>query len=115
MLAVATLAMVVGPRRLLHDSVHAVAGTVGTATAAETVLRRLAHSYHGCCCWDIAAVVGDNVMLTVATSDMIVGPTRLLFPRAPGGIGEVWATAATLAAYCAAANATVHLHIQLHL
>jgi hypothetical protein len=35
------------------------------------------------------AVVGDNVMLTVATSDMVVGPTRLLFPRAPGGIGEV--------------------------
>lgn len=34
------------------------------------------------------AVVGENVMLQVATSDMIVGPTRLLFPRAPGGVGE---------------------------
>lgn len=27
-------------------------------------------------------------MLQVATSDVIVGPTRLLFPRAPGGMGE---------------------------
>ena len=27
-------------------------------------------------------------MLQVATSDIIVGPTRLLFPRAPGGTGE---------------------------
>jgi minor histocompatibility antigen H13 len=27
-------------------------------------------------------------MLQVATSDIIVGPTRLLFPRAPGGVGE---------------------------
>lgn len=27
-------------------------------------------------------------MLQVATSDIIVGPTRLLFPRAPGGMGE---------------------------
>ncbi|KAG2447563.1 hypothetical protein HYH02_007487 [Chlamydomonas schloesseri] len=30
-------------------------------------------------------VVGDNVMLTVATSDVITGPTRILFPRIPGG------------------------------
>eukprot|EP00877_Chromochloris_zofingiensis_P002263 jgi/Chrzof1/12037/Cz06g19010.t1 len=34
------------------------------------------------------AVVGDNVMLAVATSDAITGPTRLLFPRIPGGMGE---------------------------
>lgn len=34
------------------------------------------------------AVVGENVMLQVATSDLITGPTRLLFPRAPGGVGE---------------------------
>ncbi|GFH27398.1 uncharacterized protein HaLaN_25711, partial [Haematococcus lacustris] len=34
------------------------------------------------------SVVGDNVMLTVATSDLITGPSRLLFPRAPGGVGE---------------------------
>ena len=27
-------------------------------------------------------------MLTVATSDAIVGPTRLLFPRVAGGTGE---------------------------
>jgi hypothetical protein len=33
-------------------------------------------------------VVGQNVMLTVATSDAIVGPTRLLFPKAMGGVGE---------------------------
>jgi len=33
-------------------------------------------------------VVGENVMLTVATSNMITGPTRLLFPRTPGGLGE---------------------------
>jgi hypothetical protein len=33
-------------------------------------------------------VLGDNVMLAVATSDALVGPTRLLFPRAPGGVGE---------------------------
>ncbi|KAG2425833.1 hypothetical protein HXX76_013458 [Chlamydomonas incerta] len=30
-------------------------------------------------------VIGDNVMLTVATSDVITGPTRILFPRIPGG------------------------------
>ncbi len=34
------------------------------------------------------AVVGDNVMLTVATSQIIAGPTRLLFPRFAGGTGE---------------------------
>ena len=33
-------------------------------------------------------VLGDNVMLAVATSDVLVGPTRLLFPRAAGGVGE---------------------------
>lgn len=33
-------------------------------------------------------VVGENVMLEVATSDAIVGPMRLLFPRNPGGIGD---------------------------
>jgi hypothetical protein len=27
-------------------------------------------------------------MLEVATSDLVVGPTRLLFPRAAGGVGE---------------------------
>ncbi len=27
-------------------------------------------------------------MLTVATSDAFVGPTRLLFPKVPGGMGE---------------------------
>ena len=30
------------------------------------------------------SVIGDNVMLTVATSDIISGPTRLLFPRLEG-------------------------------
>ena len=34
------------------------------------------------------AVVGDNVMLTVATSQIIAGPTRLLFPRFAGSAGE---------------------------
>lgn len=34
------------------------------------------------------SAIGDNVMLTVATSDLFTGPTRLLFPRPPGGIGE---------------------------
>lgn len=34
------------------------------------------------------AVIGDNVMLTVATSDIVSGPTRLLFPRIAGGTGE---------------------------
>ena len=33
-------------------------------------------------------VVGDNVMLTVATSQIIAGPTRLLYPRFSGSIGE---------------------------
>lgn len=33
-------------------------------------------------------VIGDNVMLTVATSDIVSGPTRLLFPRIAGGTGE---------------------------
>lgn len=27
-------------------------------------------------------------MLEVATSDLVVGPTRLLFPRSAGGVGE---------------------------
>ena len=34
------------------------------------------------------AVIGDNVMLAVATSDALTGPTRLLFPRFAGSIGE---------------------------
>lgn len=34
------------------------------------------------------SVIGDNVMLTVATSDIVSGPTRLLFPRMAGGTGE---------------------------
>lgn len=33
-------------------------------------------------------VVGENVMLTVATSSILSGPTRLLFPRAAGSVGE---------------------------
>eukprot|EP01024_Parvocaulis_polyphysoides_P017632 TRINITY_DN17790_c2_g2_i4.p1 TRINITY_DN17790_c2_g2~~TRINITY_DN17790_c2_g2_i4.p1 ORF type:complete len:502 (-),score=66.56 TRINITY_DN17790_c2_g2_i4:231-1736(-) len=33
-------------------------------------------------------VVGENVMLTVATSDMLQGPTRLMFPKALGSGGE---------------------------
>lgn len=32
--------------------------------------------------------VGDNVMLQVATSNVLVGPTRLIFPRIPGSMGE---------------------------
>ncbi|EFN51135.1 hypothetical protein CHLNCDRAFT_141337 [Chlorella variabilis] len=34
------------------------------------------------------AVVGENVMLQVATSEVVTGPIRLLFPRIPGSIGE---------------------------
>lgn len=34
------------------------------------------------------AAIGENVMLKVATSDVLVGPTRLIFPRVPGSIGE---------------------------
>ncbi|GBF93215.1 signal peptide peptidase [Raphidocelis subcapitata] len=34
------------------------------------------------------SVIGENVMLAVATSDQVTGPTRLLFPRIPGGGGE---------------------------
>ncbi len=33
-------------------------------------------------------VIGDNVMLAVATSDILTGPTRLLFPRFSGSLGE---------------------------
>lgn len=33
-------------------------------------------------------VIGDNVMLAVATSDALTGPTRLLFPRFSGSISE---------------------------
>lgn len=32
--------------------------------------------------------MGDNVMLTVATTDLLTGPTRLIFPRVPGSVGE---------------------------
>ena len=34
------------------------------------------------------AAIGENVMLTVATSDVLTGPTRLLFPRPAGSVGE---------------------------
>ena len=33
-------------------------------------------------------VIGENVMLTVATSNILSGPTRLLFPRGAGSVGE---------------------------
>lgn len=33
-------------------------------------------------------IIGDNVMLAVATSDVLSGPTRLLFPRFGGSVGE---------------------------
>ena len=46
----------------------------------------LGHADYDSCC--SPKVIGDNVMLTVATSDLIAGPTRLLFPRMPGGVGE---------------------------
>ncbi|EFJ53057.1 hypothetical protein VOLCADRAFT_85944 [Volvox carteri f. nagariensis] len=39
-------------------------------------------------------VVGDNVMLAVATSDMVSGPTRILFPRTLDGGSTVEAAAA---------------------
>lgn len=39
-----------------------------------------------CCVW--LQVVGENVMLTVATSEAVTGPTRLLFPRMAGSSGE---------------------------
>ncbi|PNH00622.1 Minor histocompatibility antigen H13, partial [Tetrabaena socialis] len=39
-------------------------------------------------------VIGDNVMMTVATSELISGPTRLLFPRIPGGGSTAEAAAA---------------------
>lgn len=32
--------------------------------------------------------IGENVMLQVATSDSLVGPTRLIFPRIAGSAGE---------------------------
>ena len=32
--------------------------------------------------------VGENVMLQVATSNVLVGPTRLIFPKIPGTVGE---------------------------
>jgi minor histocompatibility antigen H13 len=31
---------------------------------------------------------GENVMLKVATSDVMTGPTRILFPKIPGSMGE---------------------------
>ena len=34
------------------------------------------------------AAIGENVMLQVATSDALVGPTRLLFPRVAGSVTE---------------------------
>ncbi|GAB4823645.1 hypothetical protein N2152v2_010691 [Parachlorella kessleri] len=34
------------------------------------------------------SVIGENVMLTVATSDVLTGPIRLLFPRIPGSVTE---------------------------
>ncbi|PSC69300.1 signal peptide peptidase [Micractinium conductrix] len=34
------------------------------------------------------SVIGENVMLQVATSEVVTGPIRLLFPRIPGSIGE---------------------------
>ncbi|KXZ51676.1 PSL3 protein [Gonium pectorale] len=40
-------------------------------------------------------VIGDNVMLTVATSQLVSGPTRILFPRLPGGGSTMEAAAAS--------------------
>lgn len=34
------------------------------------------------------ALAGENVMLKVATSDVMSGPTKLLFPRFPGSVSE---------------------------
>lgn len=34
------------------------------------------------------ATIGENVMLKVATSDVMTGPTRLIFPKIPGSMGE---------------------------
>lgn len=34
------------------------------------------------------SVIGENVMLTVATSDVLSGPTKILFPRHAGSVGE---------------------------
>lgn len=33
-------------------------------------------------------VIGDNVMLTVATSEIANGPMKIIFPKAVKGIGE---------------------------
>ena len=33
-------------------------------------------------------LLGDNVMLAVATSSILTGPTRLLFPRFAGSVGD---------------------------
>ncbi|WIA37495.1 hypothetical protein OEZ86_014409 [Tetradesmus obliquus] len=71
---------------LVATEILALVGLRSFRTAALLLVGLLAYDVF----WVFGspAVVGDNVMLTVATSDMIVGPTRLLFPRAPGGIGE---------------------------
>jgi minor histocompatibility antigen H13 len=48
----------------------------------------------GLCAYDIfwvfgsPSAIGENVMMKVATSDIITGPMRLLYPRLPGGTGE---------------------------
>lgn len=48
----------------------------------------------GLCLYDVfwvfgsSQVLGENVMMKVATSDIIMGPTRLLFPRELNGMGE---------------------------
>jgi minor histocompatibility antigen H13 len=48
----------------------------------------------GLCAYDVfwvfgsPSAIGENVMMKVATSDIITGPMRLLYPRLPGGTGE---------------------------
>lgn len=65
---------------------------------APALKSSLAQPRPRCVC--ACSVVGDNVMLDVATSDLITGPNRLLFPRSMGGVGEVGVVHAAHACGC---------------
>lgn len=86
--------------QLSHQN-HTLNNLLATAIAADVLqllglksFRAAALFLVGLLCYDVfwvfasPAVAGENVMLKVATSNAMSGPTKLLFPRIPGSVSE---------------------------
>lgn len=72
-----------------HARCHPVAHSSETRPAPRSLALRVNNSnFRSLVRHRSPKAVGDNVMLAVATSDLFVGPTRILFPRIPGGTGD---------------------------